>query len=90
MAVSRVYILTEEYFEDTTILAVFATREAAEIAKRYYEGRRMNLTRGFGLRYEIDEMEVLDKATISKGEGTTTTAVGQGYDPDYLPPTQTG
>jgi hypothetical protein len=85
MAVSTVYILIEWYFEEAHIVAVFATPTAAEMAKLYYERRRMALTRGFGMSYEIQKREVLDQTPISKSERPEAPAVGEGLDPEHIP-----
>lgn len=61
-----VYILTENFgYEGGEILAVFATKEAAEIAKSHYETRISKLR---GYWYDIETKEVLDKASISESK----------------------
>jgi hypothetical protein len=60
---SRVYILTENSMSDPPeIISVFATKDAAEIAKKYYESRWLR----YRFWYDIEEKEVLDQAPISE------------------------
>jgi hypothetical protein len=44
------------------IISVFATKDAAEIAKKYYESRWLR----YRFWYDIEEKEVLDQAPISE------------------------
>lgn len=84
---STVYVLMERFpHEEPTILAMFATYEAAKIAADIYEQRKNN----FRYYYEIEPWEVLDQATISEGQRQKTTAVGEGSDPSNLPATGAG
>lgn len=88
MAVSHVYILMDCDYELDEILAVFATQEAAEIAKKMYDDRnRMYGRTTKGAWISIVKQEVLDKTTISKGQGPQTPAVGAGPDPNNIPET---
>lgn len=88
---SRVYILLEYYWNDPCdeILAVFATKEAAEIALRIYEERAQRRGSYRGWCYRLEEREVLDQAPISEGQRPKTTAMGEGHDPSDIPPTTT-
>jgi hypothetical protein len=82
---SVVYILTENDFYSTEILAVFATLEAAEMAKAAYEAR---MNRKFRAYYDIFSKEILD-TTERKGQGPETSTMGEGPDPNVVPSTGT-
>lgn len=79
MAIATIYILKEydKWDDKEEILSVFATREAAEMARKFYEDRNFLNSR---FRFHLEEREVLDKTTISKSEGPETPAVGEGED----------
>lgn len=64
MAVSKVYILSEYSMDDRMVLSVFATREAAELARYIYESRVYRTHKD--VWYDIAEKEVLDQIPISK------------------------
>lgn len=86
---STVYIVTENNeAEGSSILAVFASKEAAQVAVDIYIQREHR--KRYGYWYEIKERVVLDKTPISEGQRQKTTAVGEGSDPSNLPATGAG
>lgn len=75
LADSKVYLIIEGVrgSDETMIVSAFATKEAAEIARSYYDSRKISWSRCW---YEIKEVEVLDKAGISESQGAQAPAVG--------------
>jgi hypothetical protein len=71
---SRVYLLIDSNDGEREIIAAFATKEAAEMALKHYLDRAI-----WNIYYWIKEVEVLDKTTISEGEGSETTTMGKGH-----------